>query len=150
MKNLTKILIGIGILFLLIGVVTATDINKLKTPEGWEPTSNGMYHEIGESSGAGSGRNLMIMNYTPDTCGEFFENVTSENYFVFKNPDNTYNYSDVVVNRDEGYFEVVEIDGNQYFLLFSSNIDNDYTSKLSLYDAMLEFNKLNGLKPIAV
>lgn len=147
---MVKIMIGIAMLFMVVGMVYATDINKLKCPEGWESAGNGMYHEIGDSSGLSNGRNMIIMDYTPDNCDEFFENVTEESYYVFKNNDNTYNFTDYVMNKDEGCFEVVEIDGKQYFLLFSSNIDNDYKDCLSVYDSMLEFNKLNNLKPIAV
>ena len=150
-KNIMKwkILTGFALLFLIIGIVAATDVNNLKVPEGWESTNNGNYHEIGDSPGAGNGRNMMVMEYTDANCNDFFENGTDD-YYIFKNEDGSYNFTDWTVNRDEGCFEVVDIDGKQYFLFFSSNIDNDYSSELGIYDIMLEFNKLNDLKPIAV
>ena len=58
-----KILIGLSILFLLIGMVSATDINNLKVPDGWEAIGGGNYHEIGDSPGSGNGHNMMIMEY---------------------------------------------------------------------------------------
>ena len=137
------------LMFLVIGIATATDVNNLQVPDGWESIGGGSYHEIGDSPGEGSGRNMMIMEYTDSNCNEFFENGTDD-YYIFKNDDGSYNFTDWTVNRDEGCFEVVEIDGNQYFLFFSTNIDNDYSSELSIFDVMLEFNKLNDLKPIAV
>lgn len=137
------------LMFLVIGIATATDVNNLQVPDGWESIGGGSYHEIGDSPGEGSGRNMMIMEYTDSNCDEFFENGTDD-YYIFKNDDGSYNFTDWTVNRDEGCFEVVEIDGNQYFLFFSTNIDNDYSSELSIFDVMLEFNKLNDLKPIAV
>ena len=144
-----RILIGALLLFLTVGMVVATDVNNLKVPDGWESENNGNYHEIGERSGVSSGRNMMIMEYNDANCGDFFENGTDE-YYIFKNADGSYNFTDWILNRDEGCFEVVEIDGQQYFLIFSSNIDNDYTDKPFVYDSMLEFNKLNGLKPVEV
>lgn len=144
-----KMITAITLLLLLVGMVVATDINNLKVPDGWESAGKGNYHEIGDSPGQGSGRNLMVMEYTNPNCGEFFENGTDD-YFIYKNSDGSYNFTDWILNRDEGCFEVVEIDGKQYFLLFSSNIDKDYSGKMSIYDTMLEFNKLNNLKPIEV
>ena len=148
MKNMTKIIIGIALLFLVIGMVSATDINNLKCPDGWETIGGGSYHEIGDSPGSGNGHNMMIMEYTDANCDEFFENNTSENYYVFKNADNTYNYTDWTVNNDEGCFEVVKIDDKEYFLIFSSNIDKDYDK--NIYESMLDFNKLNNLEPVEV
>ena len=144
-----KIIIGVLLIFLVIGIAAATDVDNLKVPEGWESIGDGSYHEIGDSPGEGSGRNMMIMEYTDSNCNEFFENGTDD-YYIFKNDDGSYNFTDWTVNRDEGCFEVVEIDGNQYFLFFSSNIDNDYSSELSIFDVVLEFNKLNNLTPIEV
>lgn len=144
-----KIIIGVLLMFLVIGIAAATDADNLKVPEGWESIGGGSYHEIGDSPGEGSGRNMMIMEYTDSNCNEFFENGTDD-YYIFKNDDGSYNFTDWTVNRDEGCFEVVEIDGNQYFLFFSTNIDNDYSSELSIFDVMLEFNKLNNLTPIEV
>ena len=144
-----KILIGLMLMFLVIGIAAATDVNNLQVPDGWESIGGGSYHEIGDSPGEGSGRNMMIMEYTDSNCDEFFENGTDD-YYIFKNDDGSYNFTDWTVNRDEGCFEVVEIDGNQYFLFFSTNIDNDYSSELSIFDVMLEFNKLNNLEPVSV
>ena len=144
-----KIIIGVLLMFLVIGIAAATDADNLKVPEGWESIGGGSYHEIGDSPGEGSGRNMMIMEYTDSNCNEFFENGTDD-YYIFKNDDGSYNFTDWTVNRDEGCFEVVEIDGNQYFLFFSTNIDNDYSSELSIFDVMLEFNKLNNLEPVSV
>jgi hypothetical protein len=144
-----KILVGLILMFLVIGTAVATDVNNLKMPDGWESYAKGNYHEIGDSPGQGSGRNMMIMEYTNPNCDEFFENGTDD-YYIYKNSDCSYNFTDWILNRDEGCFEVVEIDGKQYFVMFTSNIDKDYSGKMNIYDTMLEFNKLNDLKPIEV
>ena len=133
-----------------MGIVVATDINNLKCPDGWEHVAKGNYRELGTDPGAGSGRNLMAMEFSQANTEDYLENNTEENYLVFKNSDNTFTYKDWTLNHDEGCFEVVEIDGKQYFLVFSSNIDNDYKGKPSITDIMKEFNKLNNLKPVEV
>ena len=149
MKKGIKILIGITLLFLVMGIVCATDVNNLKMPDKWESIGNGNYHEIGDSPGAGSGRNMMIMNYTNANCDDFFKNGT-EDYFIFKNADGSYNFTDAG-NDDYGCFEVVEIDGHKYFVIFSCGVNVEWKKgDLSCYDLMMEFNKLNNLKPVEV
>ena len=146
----TKILLTITIILLLTGTAYAIDINNLKMPNNWEPTGNGNYHEIGDSTGSGSGRNMMIQPMTDSVKEDFFSNVSEDNYFVFSNGDNTFNFSDGSA-QDSGCFEVVSIEGKDYFVLFSTlnSVEFDKDTK-STYDLMVEFNKLNNLKPIAV
>ena len=50
-----KIITALTILFLFIGMVSATDINNLKVPDGWKALGGGSYHEEGDSPGQGSG-----------------------------------------------------------------------------------------------
>ena len=149
MKKGIKILIGITLLFLVMGIVCATDVNNLKMPDKWESIGSGNYHEIGDSPGAGSGRNMMIMDYTNANCDDFFKNGT-EDYFIFKNADGSYNFTDAG-NDDYGCFEVVNIDGKDYFVWFSTNINFEFDKNTkTIYELMLEFNKLNNLKPVEV
>ena len=145
----TKIIIGILILFLTIGIVCATDINNLKCPDGWKAVGGGSYHEEGDSPGQGSGRNMMIQKYDDSFKEDFFNNVSSDRYYVFSNGDNTFNYSDAA-NGDYGCFEVVEINGEKYFVNFWNVMEADFDTSVTTYDLMLEFNKLNNFKPIEV
>lgn len=145
----TKIIIGILILFLTIGIVCATDINNLKCPDGWKAIGGGSYHEEGDSPGQGSGRNMMIQKYDDSFKEEFFNNVSSDRYYVFSNGDNTFNFTDGS-NQDSGCFEVVEIDNTKYFLIVSIVDSADIKDGLTSYDFLLNFNKLNNLEPIAV
>ena len=148
--KILKILIGISILFLLIGSVTATDINNLKVPDGWESIGHGNYHEIGESKGQGSGRNMILQKWYDGLKEEYYNNITEESYYVNNNGDNTYNYTDNM-NGDYGCFEVVEIDGEKYFINFWSLINSELKKGAPTnYEVMMEFNKLNNLKPIEV
>lgn len=145
----TKIILATLILFLTIGIVAATDINNLKCPDGWESIGGGNYHEIGDSAGAGSGQNMMIQKWSDDFKDEYYQNITDEQYTVKDAGNNTFMYIDAL-NEDAGSFEVVEIDGEKYFVNFWTV---DYTDVDKLADTglfMSEFNKLNNLEPIAV
>ena len=149
MKNMTKIIIGIALLFLVIGIVSATDINNLKCPDGWEAVGGGSYHEIGSSAGSGSGHNMMIQKWDDSFKDDYYQNITEEQYTVMKDANNTFMYIDAL-NENAGCFEVVEIDGEKYFVNFWTV---DYTDSEKIADTtlfMVEFNQLNNLKPIAV
>lgn len=145
----TKIIIGILILFLTIGIVCATDINNLKCPDGWKSLGNGNYHEEGESAGQGSGQNMKIQKWHDSLKDEYFQNNTDEKYTVIEDGNHTFMYIDDS-NEDAGCFEVVEIDGQKYFVNFwtTHNHDSEEIADTSWF--MVKFNELNGLIPIEV
>ena len=144
-----KILIMIGILFLFIGIVSATDINNLKVPDGWKALGGGSYHEEGDSPGQGSGHNMMIQKWSDSFKDEYYQNNTDEQYTVTDTGGNTFMYIDDL-NHDAGSFEVVEIDGQKYFVLFSTTDNMDVEKIADTSGFMQEFNKLNNLEPVEV
>lgn len=145
-----KIITIITTLFLLTGIAYATDINNLQTPQGWEALGGGSYHETGDSPGQGSGRNMMIQESHDSIEEEYTTNLTEDNYYAFKNSDNTWNYTDGS-NQCSGCFEVVKIDDKDYFIVFTTQDNVEFTSDtLTTYDLMMEFNKLNNLDPIEI
>lgn len=144
-----KILIGLSILFLLIGMVSATDINNLKVPEGWEAIGSGSYHEIGDNPGQGSGQNMMIEKWFDGLKDEYYQNNSEEQYTVMEDVNNTFMYIDDLGGM-AGCFEVVEIDGEKYFVNFWTV---DYTDSEKIADTsffMVKFNELNNLEPVEV
>ena len=149
MRNTTKIITILTLLLLTIGIAAATDINNMKVPDGWEATGGGSYHEIGDSPGQGSGQNMMIQKWSDSFKEEFYENHTDEQYMVTDTGNNTYMFIDDL-NADAGSFEVVEIDGEKYFVLFTTvdNYDTEEIADTSLF--MQEFNELNNLHPVEV
>ena len=149
MKTVMKILAGIAILAMIMGAAYATDINNMKVPDGWEATGGGSYHEIGESTGQGSGQNMMIQKWSDSFKEEFYDNHTDEQYTVTDTGNNTFMFIDDL-NADAGSFEVVEIDGEKYFVLFTTvdNYDPEEIADTSLF--MQEFNQLNNLHPVEV
>ena len=136
-------------LFLIIGIACATDVNNLKVPDGWKAIGGGSYHQEGISSGSGNGQNMMIQKWDDSLKDEYYQNISSENYFVIDMKNNTFMYTDGA-NQVSGSFEVVEIDGDKYFVNFMTVDDLDSQEVAKTYQFMTEFNKLNNLKPIAV
>lgn len=144
-----KIITALTILFLFIGMVSATDINNLKVPDGWKALGGGSYHEEGDSPGQGSGQNMMIQKWDDSFKEEYYQNITEEQYTVTDTGNNTYMYIDDF-NQNAGSFEVVEIDGEKYFVNFWTvdNMDVEEIADTSLF--MQEFNQLNNLEPVEV
>ena len=147
MKTITKILIGISILFLLMGIVCATDISKMKMPDGWELINGGTYHQVDPFTNGGNGHNMMIQNWTDSLKDEYCSNHTEDNYVVKDYGNNTMVY---VFDEDTGCFEVVEIDGEKYFVNFWYTKGSNIDEAAKTYDFMMEFNKLNNLKPVEI
>lgn len=144
-----KIVIGTLFLFLLIGITSAADINNLKCPDGWESVGGGSYHEIDESTGMGSGQNMMIEKWSDSLKDEYYQNSTEDQYTVIEDANNTFMYVDSL-NQNAGCFEVVEIDGEKYFVNFWTA---DYTDSEEIADTtyfMVKFNELNNLKSIEI
>ena len=149
MKKIAKIIAVISLLFLIIGIVSATDINNLQVPDGWESIGGGSYHEIGDSPGQGSGQNMMIQKWSDSFKDEFYQNNTDEQYTVIEDGNHTFMYIDDL-NQMAGGFEVVEIDNEKYFVDFWTV---DYRNSEEIADAsyfMVQFNELNNLEPVEV
>ncbi len=132
-----------------MGTVCATDINNLKVPDGWKAIGGGSYHQEGISPGSGNGQNMMIQKYHDSLKDEYYQNISSEQYFVIDKGNDTYMFTDGY-NEDSGSFEVVEIDGQKYFVLFTTVDDLNVEEVAKTYMFMMEFNQLNNLEPIAV
>ena len=144
-----KILTIITITFLLIGIVSATDIDNLKVPDGWKSIGGGSYHEEGDSAGQGSGQNMMIEKWSDSFKDEFYQNNTDEQYTVIEDGNHTFMYIDDL-NQMAGCFEVVEIDNEKYFVNFWTV---EYRNSEEIADTsyfMVQFNELNNLEPLEI
>ena len=143
-----KIIIGICLLFLLIGSVTAFEINNLKPIDDYSS-----FDGNGQSNYTTNQHRYFLVEkiygFDDEFKTEWFENHSDldfktnpvgENIFYVE--DNTFNFY--------GYQEVIEVDGDYYKV----NIYQD--SKLSpsemneFLSDLKDFNKLNNLDPIAI
>lgn len=148
MKNITKILIGISILFLLLGSAAAFEINSLKTlPDytSWDAngfsnyTTNSDRYFCVEKIGA----------FDDDFKDEWFNNHTDFKFTVKPVGDNIYNMADDTFNF-YGYQEVVEDNGDYYMVSINQNSKLSPSELNGFLKDLKEFNKLNNLEPIAI
>ena len=139
----TKIIIAALLLFLIIGVASASQFDDLKAPNGYEDMAAGIsekldnpnvYFYIGE------------MEYNKD----IFENTTTNytNQIVTPLEDNIYKFVDSELNTC-GVQEKVKLDGKEYVvsIVEEESTDGDIDSYLT---TLKDFNKLNNLEPLKV
>ena len=141
MKTITKIIIGISILFLLITTVSATDIDKLKVPSGYSNLKNG-------TSMLNDGHTQLYIGKM-DNNPDVFESNINEQYIVSNIGNNTYLFTDELLNV-YGFQEKVTIDGVDYLVSISKDSPLSNADKTLLKEDLEKFNKDNNLKPIAV
>lgn len=135
-----KILIGIGILFLLIGVASAADfVDIFKAPSSLEQAGTNSYVDR-------QGHNILISELTDDAITTWLQNDTDPVYLVEKYNDTLYIGTD---DENDCYLhEIVEKDGKQY--LISSWTPKGADETKVIQKNLEEFNKLNNLVPLNV
>lgn len=142
MKNITKIIIGITIIFLCIGVASAANLNQIfKAPSDLEPMGDSGFVDK-------QGHNIMINEYNDENKQTWFENDTDSMYFVEPYSGNPNIYIGVE-ETDHYYLEVVEKDGNKYIVGSWTPKDSDSDFK-KIAENLKEFNKLNNVEPVEV
>lgn len=136
MKKTIKILIAAAAILLMIGVVSANNVDTFKAPSGFTASGNDTFVD-------GQNHNIQIFNYTDELYSELFESDSTfsiskfkDNHFFNKNTDKHY-----------GILEIVEKDGNKYIIdswtAKNPNESNDLKKNLE------DFNSANGLSPIS-
>ena len=145
-----KIIIGITIIFLLIGVAYAANNNEIfKAPSSLNKMAKDNFVD-------GQGHNIQISEDTDSNHKVWFENSTEAGYVVtpYEGNNSFYMYRDASEtdpNTAEavGVIEIVEKDGSKYIISSWSAKDTDSDFK-KVAENLLEFNKLNNLKPIPI
>ena len=140
--EMKKLIIGITILFLLIGIVSATQFDDLKAPDGFE----GMM--MGTSMKNGDAKVSILVDKQVDNPTAF-QNVTDSLSAQTVTPlgDHIYKFTDSKLNC-RGVVEAVTIDGIKYVVWFEDDNGAD-GSVDDLLSSLKEFNSVNGLQPIA-
>ena len=106
MKTITKLIIGISLILLLIGTVSATNIDDLKTPDECDNLKDGVAAFTNHID-----RMLYVEKVSGDYVADWFTNTSDMT--VSNVEDNIYLYSDETLEI-YGYQEIVEIDGVTY------------------------------------
>lgn len=133
-------MIGITILFLMIGVASATDlVDIFKAPSTLEPMGTSGYVDT-------QGHNIMIMEYSEDNYNTWFQNDTDPVYLVQKYNDTC--YISVDDENDCYILEIVEKDGTKYIVSSWTPKGPDETKIIQ--GNLEEFNKINQLTPLPI
>ena len=136
-----KIVIGITMLLLLLGVVYAVNIDDLKVPVGYSDIKDGI-------SMLNDGHTQLYIGKMDDNPGVFESNI-DEQYIVTDIGNNTYLVTDDSVKM-YGFQEKVTIDGVDYLVSISKDSPLSNADRTLLKEDLDKFNELNNLKPIAI
>ena len=133
-----KLLLGIGIMFLLMGTVCAAElVDTFMPPNGYNPMGTSSFIDD-------VGHNIMMSELDDNTKNLWLQN--DSEYLVSKYNDTTWTAVD---DENDCYIhEVVEKDGKQY--LISSWTPKGVDHTLIIRDKLEEFNKVNDLKPLSI
>lgn len=137
-----KSILILTLLFLVIGIASASQFDDLKAPEGFEGMMMG-------TSMKNDNHNVSILIEKQIEDPTAFQNVTDDLSAMTVTPleDHIYKFSDSKINC-RGVQEAVTIDGIKYVVIFEDDSGADGSID-SLLSALKEFNSVNGLQPIA-
>ena len=136
-----EILLGIGILFLLIGSVAAIDIDDMKVPFGYSNLEDGV-------AMLNDGHTELYIGKLTENPGVFESNI-EEGYVVSDIGNNTYYFIDDGMQM-YGLQEKVNIDNVDYIVSVSKDSELSNADKTLLKEDLENFNELNNLKPLEV
>lgn len=133
MKNLLKILIGIAIIFVLLGSATAFEIDDFKVPDYFGDLNGGQSINQIDSS---------IQFYIYETEDGDFD--SDADFDVTPLENNTYKIYDKIL-KTTGIQEKVNVDDTDYTIYLSGNTDLE-----NLQGYLKQFNELNNLEPVEI
>ena len=137
--KISRILITALILICAIGIVSATDINKLQMPSDFTNAGGGTY--------ANDPAGVEIDVYK-DHATDFIKNDSSLKYTVVPGKiKNTFNFTDET-NNMTGIVEIVKIDDKPVAITIWGDIGGKNTDLEKFTSQLEEVNKLNKLEPV--
>ena len=143
-----KLLLGIGILFLLIGSVAAVKVDSLQTIPDYTD-----WDDLGYSNYTTNSNRYFFVEKVTDFDDEFkdewFNNHTDLEYMTTPIGDNIYYFEDDSFEF-YGYQEVVDVDGQKYMVSINQNSHLSPGEKNLYLQDLKDFNKLNNLEPVGI
>ena len=133
MKNIAKIIIGVGILFLLIGVASAINLDDFKAPATFGKFNGGQSINEVDSS-------IRITVYDFDAA----EYSSDEDFDVTPLENNTYKVYDKTM-KSYGVQEKINKDGKDFTVYISGKTDFG-----NLQGFLNQFNKENNVEPVGI
>lgn len=138
-----KVMLFLLFFMMIIGVASAADPASFKAPTDFDDIGDGVF--VLYDSAKNPQEILSVVKYNEHDWADYTSNDTENNYTVVKDNNNTYNFTDGSVN-DVGSFELVEVQGEKFIIDFSKPGSASDLSKT--YEDLLDYNRLNNLKPI--
>ena len=138
-----KIILFLLFAMMTIGAASAVDQTSFKVPSDFEDIGDGVY--VIYDSLKNPDEVLSVVKYNEHDWADYITNDTTNKYVVYKGENNTYNITDGSVN-EVGSFELVEVEGSKFIIDFAKSGKESDLSKTNA--DMLEFNKLNNIKPM--
>ena len=140
--KIQKILISCFLIFLLIGIAAATNIDSLIPPEDCGPLKDGV---------ASYDNHIDRMFYIEKASGDYVTDwFTNTTYMTVEDVgDNIYSYADTQLKM-YGYQEIVNIDGTDYLISINQGSQLSPGEETNLLKDMQEFNKVNNLDPVEI
>lgn len=123
------------ILLFITGIVTAAEVNDFKINEGFQKQSDNLAVK--------DDFELTVNEFTEDNYNQLFKNDTG---YTVNTQNNISNITDNEFNT-VGCLEIIEYN-NEKIIIGFDYIGTDTNKIKDCYDALIEFNKNNNLKPI--
>ena len=136
-----KILIGLLLMFMVIGTCAAFEVDDMKVPPGYSNLKDGM-------AMLNDGHTELYVGKLDDNPGVFESNVEEE-YIVSNVGNNTYYFIDDLMQM-YGLQEKVSIDNVDYLVSISKDKELSNADKVLLQEDLVKFNELNHLEPLEV
>ncbi len=138
-----KIVLCLVFAMMIIGAVSAANQTNFKAPSDFVDIGDGVY--VLYDSLQNADEILSVVEYNEHDWKDYTTNDTENKYVVYKDKNNTYNFTDGSVN-EAGSFELIEVNGEKFIIDFAKTGNNGDFNKT--YTNLLEFNNLNNIKPI--
>lgn len=143
-----KIGLVLVLLLLSMSIVSAFEINSLKTLDDYTKWDNN-----GQSNYTTNNHRYFLVEkigtFDDDFKDEWFNNHSEYKYTVKPVGDNIFMMSDDTFEF-YGYQEVIEVDGDYYMVSINQDSKLSPSEQKEFLDNLKEFNKLNNLNPIEI
>lgn len=158
--NLKGILLALIVTTLLMGSVCAASVNDFKVEGSYNNAFSSDYYSVYMNNNSDSGvaiyKNVnddayddlnddVVDNIVHDDGREYI--VGDDDMIIAKNADGSANFADYD-HAGHGVVETVEMGGEQYIVVFFAK-DSSNTTDADLMAQLTDFNKDNGVAPVA-
>lgn len=130
----------------LMGFVSAQEVSDFKFNSDFKDVGDGVFIKYGPTGQAE--QSMAVVPFSKSGGEDYFKNDTNYGYSVNKSKNQTYNFVDEPL-KEQGTCEIIKVD-NKYFIVESWEKIGAESSFEDTFNNVMEFNKLNNVKPSVV